>query len=177
MRSCTRRRQHLALEAPEVCVHHVERHLDRVEAEAVRLRGVEHPVVHRRILVAGEADEADLARLARGGERLDRAALGEDAVGILEPDRLVDLHQVDVVGAESAERLVDLPRGGVAGAAVDLRHQEDLVAIAVEQRFAHALLARAAVVVPAVVEERDAAVDGGADDADALHLVALLPMW
>ena len=54
---------------------------------------------------------------------------------------------------------VDLLGGGLLRAAVDLRHQEDLLPVAVAQRLAHAHLALAVVVVPAVVQERDAVVD------------------
>src|SRR5262249_33274976 len=68
-------------------------------------------------------------------------------------------------------RLVDLPDRAVARAAIDLRHQEDLRAIAVAQRLAHAQLAAAVVVVPAVVHEGDAVIDRMPDDADALGLI------
>ena len=70
-------------------------------------------------------------------------------------------------------RLVDLLGGGLFGAAVDLGHQEDLLAVAVAQGLAHADFADAVVIVPAVVHEGDAAVDGGADDLDALRFVYL----
>ena len=63
------------------------------------LRGfLKHAQVDERVLVAGEADEAHLAGLLRVAQRLHGAALGEDAVGIVETDDLVKLHQVDVVG-------------------------------------------------------------------------------
>jgi hypothetical protein len=48
-----------------VRVHHVERQLHRIEAEAMLLGDVEGVPVQARILVAGEADEAQLARGAR----------------------------------------------------------------------------------------------------------------
>src|SRR5438132_11519725 len=48
------------------------------------------------------------------------------------------------------------------------RNQEGLGAVAVPQRLSHPDLALATVVVPAIVEEGDAALDGPADDADAL---------
>ena len=115
-----------------------------------------------------EADVADLPGLPCGDERLDRAPRREDALGVGFADDLVDLHEIDPVGLEALERLVDLPRRGLALAAVDLRHEEDAVAVAVAERPPHPPLALAVVVVPAVVEERDAAVHGGADDPDAL---------
>ncbi len=57
--------------------------------------------------------------------------------------------------------------------AVDLGHQEYLLAVAVAQRLAHAHFAVAAVVVPAVVHEVDAIVHGRADDLDAFGLAGI----
>src|SRR4029453_2702850 len=69
-------------------------------------------------------------------------------------------------------------RGGFARAAVDLGHQQDLRAVPVAQRLAHAQLAAAVVIVPAVVHERDAVIDRLANDADALPLVGGPPeLW
>ena len=66
--------------------------------------------------------------------------------------------------------------GGRFGPAVDLGHQEHFLAVAVPQGLAHADLALAVVVVPAVVHEVDAVVDGGADDPDALVSSSCMPM-
>ena len=76
------------------------------------------------------------------------------------------LHEVDAVGLQPLQRLIELPRRFLVRSPVDLRHQEDLLPVAVAERLAHARLARAVVVVPAVVEEVDAAVHGRADDPD-----------
>ena len=62
--------------------------------------------------------------------------------------------------------MVDLPFRFPAGSAVDLGHEEDLVAVAVAQRLPHADLAVAVVIIPAVVHEGDAVIDGGANDLD-----------
>ena len=51
---------------------------------------VQHLQVDLRVLVAGEADVAQLARLARRQQRLDRAAGGEDTFRVLGADDLVD---------------------------------------------------------------------------------------
>ena len=67
-------RQDQLLEAAEVGVHHVERHLHGVEVEAVLLRDLEHVQVDVRVLVAGEADVADLAGLLGLDERFVGAA-------------------------------------------------------------------------------------------------------
>ena len=136
-------------------------------------RDLVHPEMDHGILVPGEADETDLSRLLRFEHRFHRSALGEDAVRVLHPDDFVDLHQVDVIRLQPQEAFVDLPGRGRLGATVDLGHEEDLLAVAVAQGLAHADLAGAVVVVPAVVHEGDAAVDGAADDPDALGFVLL----
>ena len=73
-----------------------------------------------------------------------------------------------MIGLQPLERLVDLTGGRGFGATVELRHQEHSLAIPVAQRVPHAALALAVVIVPAVVEEGDAAIDRRSDDADAL---------
>jgi len=127
--------------------------------------------VDARILVPGEADVAQLARCARLDQRGVRAFAIEHAVRIFEADHLVVLDQIDAVGLQAVERLVQLPRRLLLRAAVDLGHQEHLVAIPVGERLAHADLARAVVVVPGVVHERDAAIDRVTNDAKAERLV------
>ena len=86
----------------------------------------------------------------------------------------MELHEVDDAGAEPVQRLIDLQRGGFGVAAVDLGHEEDALPVAILESLAHADLAGPGVVIPAVVEEGDAAVDGGADEADALLGIGLL---
>ena len=81
------------------------------------------------------------------------------------------LHQVHAIGLEALERFVDLAGGGLAGAPVELSHEENLLAVAVAQGFAHPDFALAIVIVPAVVQEVDALVHGGADDFDGVLLV------
>ena len=160
--------QHALLEAVVVRVHHVERHLHRVEVEVVLVRNLEHVLVDRRALVAGEADVAHLALLAGAQRGLHRAAGCEHPLRVVHADDLVELHQVQVVGLQAGQRLLQLrvERGG--GAAVELGHQEHAVAVAAGQRPAEALLALAAVVVPAIVEEGDPGADRGMHDLDRL---------
>src|SRR5712664_1035319 len=124
-------------------------------------------------LVAGEADVADLARALRRYHRFQRAVRPKHALRIRHADYFMELHEVDAVGLEPAQRFLDLLGGALPAAAVDLGHEKRLVAVAVAQRLSHAELARATVVVPAVVEEVDAVIEGGADDADRLLLVCL----
>src|SRR5216117_181684 len=53
---------------------------------------------------------------------------------------------------------------------IDLGHQESSLPVAVTEGLSHSDLAPPLIVVPGVVEEIDARVDRGADDADALRL-------
>src|SRR6201999_636552 len=59
------------------------------------------------------------------------------------------------------------------GAPVDFGHQENLVAITIAQRLAHAGFAGAIaiVVIPTVVHESQAAINGRAHDANAFRLI------
>ena len=65
--------------------------LHGVELEPSAGRHFEHVQVNVRVLVAGEADVAELAGPLRFEERLHRAAFGEDTVGVLVADDLVML--------------------------------------------------------------------------------------
>src|SRR5207244_9566850 len=79
--------------------------------------------------------------------------------------------EIDTVGPQPPERLVELPRRFRVRSPVDLRHQKDLLPVAIAERLSHAGLARAVVVVPAVVQEVDATVDGRSNDPEAELLV------
>src|ERR1039457_3999760 len=80
--------------------------------ETVRGRDFEHSQMHRRILMPGEADVPNLPRLFRIHQGFERPAGGEEAVGILHPDVLVILNQVNVIRLQSPQRFIDLPAGG-----------------------------------------------------------------
>jgi hypothetical protein len=71
-------------------------------------RDVEHPRVHRGILVTREADVADLPGLFCLQQCFERPAGCEESVRILHPDVLVVLHEIDDIRLQSLERLVDL---------------------------------------------------------------------
>src|SRR5580704_8529183 len=126
------------------------------------------------ILVASEAYVADFSGLARGDGGFDGSAWGEDAVGIFEANDFVELYEVDGVSLEAAEGLLKLLVVLDCGATVHFRHEEDLLAVTVAEGLAHTDLGDAVVVVPAVIEEGDAAVDAGVDETDALGGVGLL---
>src|ERR1035437_228535 len=134
--------------------------------EIVRGRNFEHSQVHRRILVAGEADVSNLPRLFRIHQGFERPAGGEEAVGILHPDVLVKLNQVDMIRLQSPQRFIDLAGRGVLRPAIEFSHQKHFLPVPVTERKPHAPLAFPIVVIPAVVHEGDAAVDRTADDAN-----------
>ena len=83
----------------------------------------------------------------------------------------MELHQIDAISLQALERFVDLPGGGGFGAAIDLGHEKDFVAVAVRQGIAHADLADAVVVIPAVVHEGNAVVDGAAHQLNGFLLI------
>src|SRR5207237_5949886 len=99
------------------------------------------------------------------------AAGGKDPIRVFHADDFVKLHEIDMVGLQPLQGFVYLPRCGCFGPAINLGHEKDLLAVTVEQRFAHADFTAAVVVVPGVVHEVYPAIDGGADDAEALLLV------
>ncbi len=160
-------------EGAEVGVHDVDGHLDGVEVDAVLMGHVDHAEVDDGVLVAGESDVAEFAGLLGGESGFHGSAGYEDAVGVFHADDLVELDEVDHVGLESAEGLFELAVECGGGAAVDFGHEEDLGAVAVAECLAHADFADAVVVVPAVVHEGDAVVDGFVDECDAVGGVGL----
>src|SRR5438309_1606329 len=81
----------LFLEAVVMGIHHVQRHLHRVEPEPLRPRGVEHPEMDSGTLVTGASDVADFAGALRRRHRFQRAVPCEHALRIRHPD-----HQVTV---------------------------------------------------------------------------------
>jgi hypothetical protein len=127
--------------------------------------------VNDRIFVRSEPYEPDLTRSFGLFRRLQRLARRKGTVRILQPDILVKLHRVDMVRLQPPQRLVDLSRRRFLGATVELRHQEDLFPVSVPERLAQDHFALSAVVVPAVIYERNPVVDRGAHDADTIVLV------
>ncbi len=119
----------------------------------------------------GEADIPELACLLRVDERAIGAVIVEDAMRIVIPDDLVMLHEVEAIGLQPLERGVELTHGFGVRSPVNLRHQKDLPPVAIAERLPHANLARAVVVVPAVVHEVDATVDRRANDPETQRLV------
>ena len=80
------------------------------------------------------------------------------------------LNQIDVISLQTFEGGFNLPCRDLFGTAIDLRHQKNLLTIAILQRIPHPHLAPAFVVVPTVVHERNTAIDGEAHQANAVFL-------
>jgi hypothetical protein len=127
--------------------------------------------MHQRILVPGKTKVTQLSCLLRFDEGFHCSAIGENAVWVFESDDLVHLHQVDVIRLQPQEAFINLSSRGLFGAAINLGHEEGLLTVAVAQSLAHADFAGAVVIVPAVVHEGDPAVDGAANDPDALRFL------
>src|SRR4051812_6072381 len=125
------------------------------------------------ILMAGEANETDLAGFLRFQHRLESASGRKDPVRIFHADYFVELHEIDVVGLEALERFINLPGSRGFFTPVDLGHEKHFVAIAVAQPFPHAHFAAAVMIIPAIIHERDAAVDGRAEYSDALGFAGI----
>ena len=81
----------------------------------------------------------------------------------------MDLPEIEVVGSQPFQRLVQLPHrhARVAAVRADLGHEEDALA-PVGDRPAHANFTLALVVLPGVVHEGDARVDGRVNDLHGL---------
>jgi hypothetical protein len=73
-----------------------------------------------------------------------------------------------MIRLETPQRFVDLHGGRFPGSPVELSHQEYAIAVSIAQSRSHAPLAFAQVVIPAIVQERNAAVDGASHDPDCV---------
>ena len=91
-------RHHVLFEAAKVVVQNIQGHLRGIEMKVILRRELQHAYVYDRVFVAGESDEANLARFARIEQRFEWAAGGKEAVGIFQAYVFVVLHQIDVVG-------------------------------------------------------------------------------
>src|ERR1022692_1342246 len=151
-------------------IQHVQRHLHRVEAEAVLGSYFQHIQMNVRIFVTGESDVANLARFLGLQNGFHGSALRKYAIGIIEANDFMMLHQIDVVCLEAFQTSFDLPLRNLFSAAINFCHQKYLLTISVFQGLTHPHFTLAFVVVPTVIHERNAAINGGAHQADALVL-------
>jgi hypothetical protein len=82
----------------------------------------------------------------------------------------MELKEVDVIGLQALQGLIDLLGGGLLGAAIDLRHEEDLLTVTIPQSLPHPQFALPFVVVPGIIEKRNASIDCGSNETNALIL-------
>ena len=154
--------------------HAMENHtIELLERQAGRLgeypdfqrRVREHLEEDGRVLVTSEANVADLPLALRAIERLDDTAAREVLVRLRGVDALVDLPEIEVVRPQALQRLVQLAHRdrGVAPVRADLRHEKYTFAT-IADRATQSFLALPLVVLPRVVHESDAGVDGGMND-------------
>src|SRR5208337_1113288 len=162
--------QNLVFEAPEMRIHYVKRHLNRVEMKAVFGSRIEHAKVDKGIFVTGKTDIAYFACLLSLQHRLLGSSLCKDPVGILGTNHLVMLQKIDPVCLESLQGFVKLLRRRLLGTAIELGHQEDFFAITVPKRFAHPNFAGPVVIVPAVIHKSNSAIDRRSDNPGAVTL-------
>ena len=94
-------RQNFLLEAVEMRVHHVERHLHGVEGELVGERGLEHLEMNVGAFVAGESDITHFPLLLGFEHGFHSAAAREDAVGIGIANYFVELQQINTVSLQA----------------------------------------------------------------------------
>src|SRR5690242_16696994 len=100
-------------------------------------------------LMSGKANKSDLSYLLRLLCGFHRTTRRKHSVRVGIANDFVKLQQIDRVSLESLQRLVQLLAGSRFGAAIDLGHQERLLAVAIAQSPSHANFALAVVVVPA----------------------------
>ena len=150
-------RYNFLCEAAVMGIHEIEWHLNRVEFESVLVGDFQHVQMHARIFMAGEADIPNLAGIAC----LHKCGVGsfiiKDAMRIFVPQNFMMLDEIDALDLQTLKRFIQLPGRFLLRTAIDFRHDKCLFAVAIAKRFAHADLARPFVVIPAVVQEVNAA--------------------
>ena len=122
--------------------------------------GLQHFQVDVRALMAGETDIADFPGFFCGQYRFQRAAGTEYLFRVGHADDFMELQQVDGLGLQPSHRFFKLLICSFGGMGVDFGHQEDFIAVAVLQRFPHSDFTGAFVVIPAIVHESNAVING-----------------
>src|SRR5215203_5094994 len=104
----------------------------------VTLRRLEKMQMNLWVFVPCKTDKSQFPGLLRFEQRELRAFfVVENAVRVFEPQNLVMLNQIDSIGFQASQRFVNLSGGKLFGAPVDFRHQENMLALAVLQKFPH----------------------------------------
>ena len=123
------------------------------------------------ILVPSKADVPDFAGFLGLESRL-QAALLEHPIRVGVIDHLVELPEIDAIRAHPSQAVLEIAHRALVVALAVLGHQEDLVTLArLGEGATHDLLGPTIVVVPSVVEEGHALVDGDMHHPHGLVLV------
>src|SRR5580704_8173421 len=150
-------------------VHDIERHLYRIEMKLIFCRHIEHSQVNEWILVSGKTDVADFPCFSGLQHRFLSSAFAKDAVGVLGTNHFVMLEEINVVGLQSLQRIVQLTCRFFFGPTIDFCHQKDFLTVDLPKSLTHPNFALAVVVVPAIVQKGDSAINRTADDFDAVR--------
>src|SRR5207237_2556495 len=89
-------------------IHHIERHLNRVELESVAVRNFEHVKMHARIFVPGKPDVSNLARIACLYQSGVCSFIIKDAMRIFVTEDLMMLDEIDRVHLQTLKRFIKL---------------------------------------------------------------------
>src|SRR5580704_17877380 len=116
-----------------------------------------------RILVAGESDVANLAGFLGLQNGFRGSALSKYAIGVIEANDFMMLHQIDVVCLKAFQTGFDLLLGNLFSAAINLCHEKNLLTISIFQGLSHPDFTLAFVIVPTVIHKCNAAIDSGTD--------------
>src|SRR4051812_27396617 len=106
--------------------------------------------MNTRVFMPRESDVAYFAGLPGIFESSIGAFRIENSSRVLEPNDLMMLDQINVIDAQTLQRQIQLPGRFFLRPAVDLRHQESFIPIAVEKRLSHAQFAFALEIIPRV---------------------------
>src|SRR6266404_583889 len=119
----------LSPEATKMRIHHVQGKLTGIKVKLMSGSNVEHAQVNGRVLVSRKSDVTDLACLFRFQHRFKGPARSKEAIRVLHADIFMKLNEVDVVRLKPLQRFVDLHGSRLFRAAVELCHQECLLAV------------------------------------------------
>src|SRR5258708_889135 len=90
-------RKHFGLEAVEMVIHHVKRHLHGIKCELMSRRGSQHLQMDIGTLVTSKPDVPDFSGFSGFQRSLQSASGSKDTVGVVITNNLVKLQEIDPV--------------------------------------------------------------------------------
>ena len=154
-------------EAVLMLVGRVERHQERVKR--IVIDGLNED---EGIIMSGYPQKAYNALVSGFLKCLNCSVFGEDFVSVLFGLDVVELPAIEVVGLQPPQAVIQVCQRALVVAITDLSHEENLVT-AISNGLAHHFLAVTVVVIPAVVEERQAVVDRLMHESDGGHVTVV----